>query len=282
MSDDTTPPPPSEGAVPPPPPPPPPSGYGVPPAPPVPPGYGAPPAGAAGYDAVAAVKYGWATFTKSPAAILVPAVVVIIAVVAAEFVIQLALTGILLDTPSCSVTSTSTAFNVDCDGSGFFARLFVAALAAGIGGFISQLLIAGLIRSALDVVDGRPALDVGAVFSWASKPAVIQTAAVFGALSFAGTLLLYLPAIIVSFLCAFAMYFTVDKGVAGFGAIKASVALVTGNLGNVLVFFLLGIAVMIVGALACLVGLFVAIPVMIVAAAYTFRVLNNQPVAPLG
>lgn len=289
MSDDTTPPPP-EGADPTPPPsnpppsnpPPPPGGYGVPPAPPVPPGYGAPPAGAGGYDAVAAVKYGWATFTKSPSTLLVPALVVILIVAAAQITLQLVFTGIFLSTDDCTVNITDTGIVAnDCGGPGFFTSLFVAALVGGIGTFISQILAAGLIRSALNIVDGQPALDVGGVFGWASKPAVIQTAAILGGLSFLGTFVFYVGAIVVSFLTAFAMFFAVDRGTGGVEAIKSSAMFMINNIGNTILFVLLGIAVLIAGALACLVGLFVAIPVLIVAAAYTFRVLHNQPVAPL-
>ena len=38
---------------------------------------------------------------------------------------------------------------------------------------------------------------------------------------------------------------------------------------------------LIVGAIACGIGLFVAAPVVAIAAAYTFRVLHNEPVSPV-
>lgn len=280
MSDDTTPPPPGAGSPPPLPPPPntpPEGGYGVPPAPPVPPQYSAPPAGAGGYDAVAAIKYGWTTFTKSPSTLLVPAIIVIIAIAAVQIVVQLVLSGLFLSTDDCTLNEV---LNDDC-GPSFFTRLFVAGLVAAIGGFVSQILIAGLIRSSLNIVDGQPALDIGGVFSWASKPAVVTTAAFLAVLSFIGTLLFYLPGIIIGFLTAFTMYFVVDRGLSGIEAIKASVTFVTSNLGNTIVFMLLGALTIIVGAIACLIGVFVAIPVVLVAAAYTYRVLHDQPVAPL-
>ncbi|MCX6396989.1 MAG: hypothetical protein NTV23_10925 [Propionibacteriales bacterium] len=279
MSDDTTPPPPEYGSTPPPPPPPgPPQGaYGVPPAPPVPPPYGAPPAGAAGYDAVAAIKYGWSAFTKSPATLLVPAIVIIVAIAVVQIVVQLVLSGLFLSTDDCTLNQL---VNDDC-GPSFLTRIFVAAVIAGIGGFISQILIAGLIRSSLNIVDGQPALDIGGVLAWASKPAVVTTAAFLAVLSFAGTLFFYLPGIIISFLTAFTMYFVVDKNLSGVEAIKASITFVTSKLGNTIVFMLLGALTIVAGAIACLVGVFVAIPVVLVAAAYTYRVLNDQPVAPL-
>lgn len=280
MSDDTTPPPPGDGATPPPTPPtsPPEGAYGVPPAPPVPPAYGAPPAGAAGYDAVAAIKYGWAKFSQKPADLLVPAVVVIIAIAAVQVVVQLVLSGLFLSTDDCTLNEV---LNDDC-GPSFVTRLLVAALVAGIGGFVSQILIAGLIKSSLNIVDGQPALDIGGVFSWASKPGVVTTAAFLALLSFAGTLLFYLPGIIISFLTAFTMYFVVDKNLSGIEAIKASANFVISKIGNTLVFMLLGALTIIVGVIACLIGVFVAIPVVIIAAAYTFRVLHDEPVSPVG
>jgi uncharacterized membrane protein len=279
MSDDTTPPPPNEGAAPPPPPPPPPA-YGAPPAPPVTPGYGAPPTGAGGYNAVDAIKYGWEKFSKKPAELLVPAIVVILAVVVVEVVIQLVLSKLFLGTHDCTKTFFGERIETKC-GPGFFVSLLVAAIASGIGTFASTLLVTGLIRSALDIVDGQPALDIGGVFAWASKPAVVQTALVLGALNFVGTLIFYVGAIPVAFLTAFTLYFVVDKNLAGVEAVKASVSFVISKIGDLIIFFLLSIVVVIVGLIACLVGIFVAIPVLMVAAAYTFRLLHDEPVAPL-
>jgi uncharacterized membrane protein len=45
-------------------------------------------------------------------------------------------------------------------------------------------------------------------------------------------------------------------------------------------FYVLGLVCIVVGAILCLIGLLAAVPVVLAAAAYTFRVLNNEPVAP--
>jgi uncharacterized membrane protein len=63
-------------------------------------------------------------------------------------------------------------------------------------------------------------------------------------------------------------------------AIKASVSLVTSRIGETILFYLLAAVVLVVGAILCLVGLLAAVPVVLAGAAYTFRVLNNEPVAP--
>jgi uncharacterized membrane protein len=248
----------------------------------VPPAYSAPPSGAGGYDAVTAIKYGWAIFTKSPSTLLVPALVVILGIAVVDVVAQLVFTGILVNDPSCTSSTGDAGFQISCDsGSGLFTSLLVAALASAVGTFISQILIAGLIKSSLNIVDGLPALDIGAVFAFAGKPGVLVTAGLLAALSFVGTFLFYLPGIIIGFLTAFTMYFVVDKQLAGVEAITASFTFVTGKLGDTIVFMLLGAVTIIVGVIACLIGVFVAIPVVLVAAAYTYRVLHDQPVAPL-
>jgi uncharacterized membrane protein len=57
------------------------------------------------------------------------------------------------------------------------------------------------------------------------------------------------------------------------------VRLVTGHLGSTVVFYLLCAAVTALGALLCGVGLLVTVPVVLIGYAYTFRRLQDQPVA---
>ena len=75
------------------------------------------------------------------------------------------------------------------------------------------------------------------------------------------------------------MFYVVDQDMAPVDAIKASVNFVTSHLGETIVFYLLGIVVLFVGALLCGIGLLVAVPIVLIAAAFTFRVLNGQQVS---
>lgn len=281
MSDDTTPPQdPNAGATPPPPPPPPGDGGpgAMPPPPPPPPAYGAPPAGGGAYSPVAALQYGWAKFTQSPATLLVPALLVLVVNIVISGVIFFLLQATLLGTHDCTTTVFGTEVETQC-GPGLAMTLFGAAISAAVSTFVSSLFGAGLIKSALNVVDGKE-VNVGDVFGYASKPEVVTTAALLAGLSFVGTLLCYLPAIVISFLTVFAMFFVVDKGLSGFDAIKASFTLVTSKIGETILFYLLAAVALIVGAILCLVGLLAAVPVVLAGAAYTFRVLQNEPVTP--
>ena len=159
-----------------------------------------------------------------------------------------------------------------------------ALLGAGLAGFviaslITQALGAGLIKNALNVADGKPA-SIGEIGAWATNGRVITAALIVAVATFIGTLLCYIPGIIVGFLLNWTMFYVVDKDMAPMDAAKASVKFATSHLGDTIVFYLLGIVVLIVGAILCLVGLLVAAPVLLIAAAYTFRRLNGEQVSP--
>jgi uncharacterized membrane protein len=132
---------------------------------------------------------------------------------------------------------------------------------------------------ALDVTDGKET-STGAVFAWAAKPKVVSAALLVAVATFVGTLLCYLPGLIVGFLTMFTMFYVVDKDLPAMDAVKASVSLTTSRLGDTVLFYVLGLVCIVVGAILCLVGLLAAVPVVLAAAAYTFRVLNDEPVAP--
>ena len=63
-------------------------------------------------------------------------------------------------------------------------------------------------------------------------------------------------------------------------AIKASFTFVKDNFGNILGLALLSFLIMIAGLLLCFVGVLAAWPIVIIAQAYTYKVLRGQPVAP--
>ena len=103
-------------------------------------------------------------------------------------------------------------------------------------------------------------------------------ALIIGVLTFIGFILCIIPGIVVIFLTSYTLYFVVDRGLGAVDAIKASFNMVKDNAGVLILFFLATVAAWIVGTCACLVGLLVAIPVVIIAQAYTFRTLNGDPV----
>ena len=70
-----------------------------------------------------------------------------------------------------------------------------------------------------------------------------------------------------------------DRKLGAVDAIKASIDLVKNNLGPAIVWMLLALVCAIVGAIACGVGLLVAIPVILISQAYTVRALTGGQIS---
>jgi hypothetical protein len=304
MSDSTPPPPPPGGGTPPPPPgggapPPPGGGYppqgppsGPPPGPPSgppggygappggygpPPGYGPPagPGGTGAYSPVDAISYGWQKFTAAPGQWIV------IALVPFLLPVVIMVLGVLIASPFAP--STECRFDENglytCDDSGSNVVYFVVlALFVGLAvaaAFIGQT---GLINAALKAVRGEQ-VTPGSAYSGVNWGSVVVAALLIGLGTFIGYLLCILPGIVFAFLAYYTMFFVIDRRMAPVDAIKASIQMSKDNLGPLILFFLLSLVVYFVGELLCLVGLLAAIPVAVIAQAYTYRRINNEPVA---
>jgi uncharacterized membrane protein len=254
------------------------SPYGSAPPPPMP---AMPPAGPGGsrpYSAPSAISYGWSKFTRSPGQLLVPVLIVAVVVIVLEILVQIVLRATLLGTHSCTQTIFGNTVQTQC-GPGFTIGLIGAGIAGFVISLFAQALGAGLIKAGLNVADERP-VSMSEVFSYVTKGNVIVAALIVSAATAIGTILCYFPGIIVAFLLAFTMYFVVDQDMAPMDAVRASYKFTTGHLGETILFYLLAGLMLIVGALLCLVGLLAAVPVALIGGAYTYRVLQNQPVSP--
>jgi uncharacterized membrane protein len=210
--------------------------------------------------------------------LLVPVLVVLLVVVVLEALVQILLRATLLSTHDCTQTILGTSVQTQC-GPGFFVTLVGAGLAGLVVSLIAQALGAGLIKIALDIADGKPA-SLGEIGRWATNSQVLLAALIVAVATAIGTILCYIPGIIVGFLLNWTMFYVVDKNMGAVDAIKASVKFVTDHLGDTILFYLLGLVVLIIGAILCLVGLLVAAPVVLIGAAYTYRRLNGEQVAP--
>jgi uncharacterized membrane protein len=272
----TPPPPPADGGGVPPQPPPFSDPGGAPPPPPPGGGYGAPPTGPTDEWSIGnALNYGWAKFQANMSQIIIAGVILVVGVVILE-VVGFIIRSILTSPAECHFDNNS---NLVCnDGSGFFVQLIATAIMGFLFFLIAQIIGAGIIRGALDITEGRPFV-LATVFKTDKIGPVVITSLITTAIVSVGLILCYLPGIVAAFFLQFSLYFLIDKDLAPMDAIKASVNLATSNLGDTIVFYLLGIVVIIVGAVLCLVGLLVAVPVLLIAAAFTFRVLNGQQVS---
>ncbi len=90
-----------------------------------------------------------------------------------------------------------------------------------------------------------------------------------------GLVLLIVPGIILMLRLQFFAYFIVDKNMSPIKALEASWKATEGNTLNLLVLWFAFLLITILGALALLVGLLVAIPVMMIAMAYIYRKLAD-------
>jgi uncharacterized membrane protein len=271
-----------DGTPPPPPPPPPPAGgYGAPPpaggynAPP-PGGYGAPPQGGSGWDVGSALSYGWNKFQANVGQIIVAALALLVAMAV--------LGGIGFGILAALSSDYECRFEDDgdyvCDGgTGFFLGLILYGLIIALIMIAAQVIGAGLIRASLDITEGKPFLT-STVFKFDKIGSVIVTSLIIAAATFVGTILCYLPGLIVGFFTSYSLYFVMDKGLAPVDAIKASVNLVKDNIGTALIWYIVGGLVAGAGAIACGVGLLVTIPIFLIGTAFTYKHLTGQPVAP--
>ncbi len=266
-------------ATPPPPPPPPPPGpdaptpYGA-PAPPPPPGSLSGPGTGGPYNPVEALQYGWAKFTKNAMPFVVIALVVVVVVGALGFLSNLATRAIF------GIGDTKIDFETGkVETTGFFTNFIAQELVSLVVQIVAMILTAGLIKLALNYVDGQ-SIDIGAAFQGWDKLQVVLASLLVSLGTFVGFLLCVIPGIVFAFLSVYTTYYVVDKNMGAVDAIKASINLTRANVGSLIVFFLLSLVVVLIGACLCGVGLLVAWPVVAIAGAYTFRVLNNEPVSP--
>ena len=129
------------------------------------------------------------------------------------------------------------------------------------------------------VADGKR-LEVGHMFVFDNFGMVFLAALIVAALTFVGLLACYVGAIVVAFFTAFYMFFVVDKKPGAWKAVVDSFNLVKDNIGSVFLLLLVVLLLNVVGAILCLIGLIVSIPVSYLALTYGYRMLQGAPVAP--
>ena len=288
MSDPNYPPPPGGGAPPPPPPPgggapppPPPPGGGAPPPPP-PPGGGYPPAappppGGGGFgggynqppaqpygggnevprlDVGAAVSYGWKKFQENVG----PFILLVLAVFVALIVLNI-VQAVL--TPNSS---------------GFLTVIWTILLSVVVF-IVSFIVQAGVYRAGLGVTRGEEP-KIAMLTDTTNIVPFILTVVVVGLGAFVGFILCILPGIAWLIFTAYAPILALDKGVGPGEAISTSIGWVKDNFGQVFLLLLVAWVIYVAGAIVCLVGLLVSIPVALVAIIYSYRALNQEPVVP--
>ena len=146
-----------------------------------------------------------------------------------------------------------------------------------IGSLIGAVLQALGINAALREVSGEKA-SWGTLFKANSYGMIILATLLLAAASFVGALLCGLGLIVVAIFAVFTYHNVVDKGMNAWAAFTSSFSLVGKNFGAVFLLELALFGINIVGALLCGLGLFVTVPLSLLAVAYAYRRLTGGPV----
>lgn len=248
-------------------------GYGGPPAGG---GFGGPPAGAQPWDVGSAVSYGWAKFQQNMGQMIIASLAIFAGAVVIGLLYFLAI--VPLSTADAEYDASTGTYTYD-DGWPFLLTFLIMAFVGVLFFIYAQVIGAGLIREALAVTEGRPFTTAG-VFKFQNIGNVLVTSLLVGAGTFVGYLLCIIPGIVFAFLSMYSLFFVVDKNMSPVDAIKASIDLTKNNVGSAIIWYLVAVVIIFVGELACFVGLLVAIPVVLVGSAFTYKKLSGQPVAP--
>lgn len=281
----STPPPPGAGA----PPAGPPSG---PPASPPPPGPGAPQAGypqAAGTQAFSvtnAFTFGWKKFTENVGPWLIASIVAFAIIVVLQ-VIYIGLAGLATQSASTTIDPVTGQVEFTSGGTALW-FIFVGALMTGVIVFVQIIIGAQFIRAALETArKGKIDFDVftrtenlmSVVIAAIIIAAVMFVLGLFGIIPILGWMVLFIGGIAVGFFSHFFPYFILDRGASPVDGIKQSAKFVNDNIATVIVLFLASLVALFIGAILCGIGLLVAIPVVVMAQAYTYRYLTGEGVS---
>jgi uncharacterized membrane protein len=154
---------------------------------------------------------------------------------------------------------------------------FGSSLLGLIGSIVSSVLSALGINAALREASGEKA-TWGTLFKVNSYGMIILAALLLMVAAFVGLLLCGLGLIALAIFAPFTYHGVVDKGQNAWEAFTSSFRLVGQNFGAVFLLELALLGINIVGAILCGLGLFVTIPLSVLALAFAFRRIAGGPV----
>ncbi|OBG25216.1 hypothetical protein [Mycobacterium sp. 852002-51057_SCH5723018] len=272
---------------------PPPPSYGAPP-PQQGPGYGPPPGGynqpgpsgpQSGYGAPSgqpgpqfsigdAFSWSWNKFTQNAMPLIVATLVygVLLGIAYAVTLLGGGLGGNTTTTNSDGYTTTTT----DIGAGGLAAMIAGYILLYAIGIFAQSAFLSGV----LEIADGRQ-VSIGSFFKPRNLGQVILASIIIGILTTIGSFLCIIPGLIVGIFAQFAIPFVIDRSQGAIDALKSSFSTVSSNFVNALLVWLVGVATVTIGLLACGVGVLVGGPVASLILVYGYRKLSGGQVVPL-
>lgn len=226
------------------------------------------------YSVGEAFNWGWKKFQENIGTILVAAIIYF-AILAVVNGVWYVIVGGVFDS-STEYNAVSGEF--ETSGGGLWAGVLAGVLFNLVYWVLQSLMQAGIVRGATEITHGRKP-ELATMFPTERLGTVLLAGVVVALMTAIGLVLCVIPGLIVLFYTQFTMFFVMDRGMGAIDAIKASAALVNQHVGTLVGFFFASLLAIVVGAIACLVGLVVAIPVVILAQAYTYRKLQGDTVA---
>nr|PZN24494.1 MAG: hypothetical protein DIU75_02825 [Mycolicibacterium hassiacum] len=258
------------------PPPPPAGGYPPPPAGPYPPqpGYPIGPQ----YSVGDAFTWAWNKFSRNAAPLILSVLVYAV------------ILGVLWSVGGALLTlgqqSESTVYEYGDDSFYFFTSsdlnslgIVVLIVLSLVHIVVMSIIGAAFLRGLLDIADGRQ-VTVGSFFR-PQQLGNILLAVVLISLVESLAFCTFIGPIVIAVLTWFTYPAILERGLSAVDGIKAAFEIFKADIGATILAFLVVYLIFLVGAIACLIGLFVAVPVAALFYVYTYRKLSGGQVSPL-
>lgn len=199
----------------------------------------------------ASISWGWGAFRKN-----------------AELVIAI----------EVAVVVTAVVMRVVSDGSRIHGWFF--GFAMSIAYFVVTMLVhLGAAKVALKLRDGQPVEFANMFDSFAILPAFMAAAVLTHLAVTTGLMFLVIPGIVVAVRFGLFGFLVVDETLGPIEAIQRSIQLTRGAGLDLFFFGMLCAGINLLGLMALGIGVFVSIPVTVLAAAHVYRTLNPRPVS---
>lgn len=198
------------------------------------------------------VRFGWETFKKRP-----------------WFFVGAVLVFLIASWAGSLLNSFVAGFTDAAAGS-----VFGVLLGFAIGMAFNTLLGLGWLAFFLKAHDDVAAVTISSLWHPQKFWSFLGTNILYGFIVLFGYVLFIVPGIIATVTFMFATYFVVDKGLGPIEALKASARITKGNRLRLLAFVGAGMLISLLGMLALVVGLFVAVPVVSLAGVQAYRRLS--------
>lgn len=216
------------------------------------------------------LRAGWRAFTGNADRILVATLVLSTAGFVVHVVVQYLIGLVVAGSSDCARPFLDQVLTAKCGPTNERAQLtLVVAMFALYA--VGQLVVTGLYRACLDAQDQAPVR--GPFHGWVTLT-VVSAALVSAALLTINTVFLLLPAIALGFLIRYAPLFVLEQGLGPVAALVASTRFVAGDFGAELWFVTKATGLLLAGLLVLGIGLYVAVPVVLLAQTQRYRMRN--------